>query len=732
MLRRSRSGTAPAGERSCRSGSSRPPGEAASAVPDSPPPRRCDALAQEDLNLLDDVADDPVAQAKAHWEDWRKHLGDDHRRIEENLAFALHLEHYEADSGQTRDRARIQFKGRELIGKIRHKSAQITKDFYYQCRPMNRTADEHETEDAEHIIEWETSHSQKFYRTNEEKVVIAALAGSLGIMAVDFDPFCRPSGELTYRVVDPRKFGWTPGWSNPHEINCPWVQEERRLRLADIKAMRKQGWKNTGDVVADNGSTVIGDRPGSDLHEKFATVLYTYYRNDPSTKTVKIDASTPIPLDPENRYMACRVCGNIERVADGSSLPQMNGPCPKCVENNSPSPGTMQRVDHEFPTQQVLAYPDLRLVICDPFIAKPFYDGPAPKLRSVPYMFYPCYEHPFDPIGRCDTDYDWSAQLISDATFRLGYEQMMTSKRVFGVLQGNEIRSAATGEPWAFADKDGYVFTAPDIPTLTAGVREFQGQGLPPSFNAWLSSVQNVLTRDLGTTDIDLGSEQSKRIPVGTIEEMVKQAEVPVAKHIEKLQEARSIFLSVVLDYAIATGADERVIGYMSEDGTYALKSLRYSDVPAAHVICTGSPHSKQMAMEEVQAMDIVLSAPAWKREFMAEELGVSRSRLQKLEQAEAKAGPPPPPPPAPDKVLVAIADLLKVGAPVAANQIEAALVAAGLPPAQGPSVALPQGIGGGPGGPGMAQGQPSGSGPAAPPPFGVNSGAPMVGAAMQ
>lgn len=660
-------------------------------------------------------------------------MGDDHRRLGENLDFSLHLDHYLADTGQTKDRSRIQFKGRELIGKIRHKSAQITKDFYFDVRPMNLAADEAEADDARRIIEWETQHPQKFYRTTEEKVVISALAGSLGIMACDFDPFCRPSGELTYRIVDPRRFGWTPGWSNPHEINCPWVQEERYLRVADIKAMARQGWKNTADVVPDNGSAALEDKSPKGLHEKFATVLYTWYRNDATVKDQKIDASTPIPLDPANRYLACPACAHTERVADGSTLPELNGPCPQCADQNQIN--LMQRVDHEFPTQQVLAYPNMRLVICAPFSTALLYDGKAPKLRSVPYMFYPCYEHPFDPIGRSDTDYDWSAQLISDATFRMGYEQMSSSKRYWGVLQGNEIRSAATGEPWAFADRDGYVFTAPDLPTLTAGVKEFQGNGLPPAWPAWAAMIQNVLTRDLGTTDIDFGASQSKRIPVGTIEEMVKQAEVPVAKHIEKLQAARSIFLSVVLDYAITTGADERVIGYMSEDGTYALKSLRYSDVPAAHVIATGSPQAKKMALDEVQAMQAVLSAPKWQREFLAEEMGVSKMRLQKLEQAEAKAGPPQPPPPSPDKVLVAIADLVKAGFRVASNQIEAALVLSGLPSAQEAAVAQgPQANGGGPGGPGMGQvpSQGTGIGPGQPPPDMSTSGAPMVGAPMQ
>ena len=652
--------------------------------------------------------------------------------MQENWDFCLKLDHYLDDQGAVKDRSRIQFKGRELIGKVRHKSAQITKDFYFDVRPMNLAADEDEAQDAKRIIEWETSHPQKFYRTIEEKVVISALAGSLGIMACDFDPFCRPSGELTFRIVDPRKFGWTPGWANPHEINCPWVQEQRYMRIADIVMMGGQGWKNTDDVVADNGEVAITEA-NKGLHEKFATVLYTWYRNDDSTKTQKIDPATPLPLDPANRYMACPNCGHSEKVSDGSTLPDLNGPCPTCADNNQIN--LMQRVDHEFPTQQVLAYPNMRLVICAPFSNALLYDGAAPKLRSVPYLFYACYEHPFDPIGRCDTDYDWSAQLISDATFRMGYEQMSSSKRVWGVLDGNQIRSSSTGEPWMFADKDGYVFTAPDIPTLQSGVREFQGAGLPPAWPAWTAMVQNVLTRDLGTTDIDLGASQSKRIPVGTIEEMVKQAEVPVAKHIEKLQDARSIFLSVVLDYAIATGADERVIGYMSDDGTYALKQLRYSDVAAAHVLCTSSPRAKKMALDEVQAMQAVLSSPSWMREYLAEEMGVPRAKLQKLESAEQKdtQGKPPGQPPASDKVLVAIADLVKAGVPIAANQVEAALIAAGLPPAQGANVTPPPiQDGGGPGGPGMGQApspQGTGTGLGQPPPM---SGAPMVGAPMQ
>ena len=74
-----------------------------------------------------------MAQVRVHWEDGKKYFGDFHRQIGENLDFSLKLNHYLNDLGTTKDRRRIQFKGRELIGKIRHKSAQITKDIVAQA-----------------------------------------------------------------------------------------------------------------------------------------------------------------------------------------------------------------------------------------------------------------------------------------------------------------------------------------------------------------------------------------------------------------------------------------------------------------------------------------------------------------------------------------------------------------------------------------------------------------------
>lgn len=59
----------------------------------------------------------------------------------------------------------------------------------------------------------------------------------------------------------------------------------------------------------------------------------------------------------------------------------------------------------------------------------------------------------------------------------------------------------------------------------------------------------------------------------------------------------------------------------------------------------------------------------------------VIQQKLNDMDQQAAAQPPPPPKPPDPVAVLVAVSDLLKAGAAVTRNQLEAGLEAAGLPP---------------------------------------------------
>lgn len=642
---------------------------------------------------------DALSQAQKVHELWRaanKRREDLDRAIGEELDFSLKLRHYKDDQGNVNDRRRIQPKGRELVSKLRHKGAEITKEMHLTVKAVDRGTDPKFADAAKWVLSYDINHPQKDYAQVREDFVTLALAARVGVMALDYVPGVGGfDGEVIPRIVDPRNFKWADGWKNPHDLTCPWAMEMRTMRVSDVKKMSKAGWKNTDKVGADSASgtvTTKGDptllpgtvrfpsgsssspSPGIGTSEPTCSILFAWFRND-DTRTSRMKEGSLRKLRPEQRYLLCQTCQYEDHEADGASLPKVAGPCPTCG-------GEMDRVDEVAESEEMLAYPNGRLTITAPFSDDAeLYDDAWPyKIRSIPYAVMHGYPHPLEQIGMSDTAYDWSLQLIADSLLRQAYEQMSENRDI--IIAPVDGLVDADNEPWMFADTQGRVayWMGQGLPA----VQHFQGTGVSPGFREVFGQVQSVLMRDMGTSDISLGSENTKNIPVGTIQALQTTGEVPVEHHKRRLWRAESIFFSVWLDMIRDTWTQKRLVRLSPEKGSEMFAEIMGADIPNADVIVSAAPALGSADEQEIRALQMALTAPPPMMDLLARKLNLSQSDVaeyqQKMDEFQQSQKPQQPPSSA-SQILVALSDILKAKPGyVSYEQVQAACAMAGLP----------------------------------------------------
>lgn len=669
------------------------------------------------------IPGDPLAgkslgeRIKALIEDARTYRYDFDVAMQEELDFALKLKHYEDETGETRDRRRVKPKGRELAGKLRHKVAKICEHLFFTVRNVDDQDDIKAAKDVEMILRGELNDPMKDYHQRREDMVMAGISARLGVVALDVVPGVGAFDcEVLPRTVNPAgRFYWTPGWKSPHDMTCPWVAEIKSMRVSDIRRMKQDGWKNTEEVVADAGYPAIarGGDPtqapgntkmpknsaipgtGESSAEPRATIIHFYERICSDTK-LRPRKDTLRELRPEEFYLRCESCGYENRDHDGRDLPKQKMlPCPQCAALAEESgmtvdPDLLPKLDlvrHEMDTEEVLSYPKGREVLVAPFTpgCPVLLELPWRKIRTVPYFVFGGYEHPYEPIGMSDTAYDWSLQLIADALLRQAYEQMAENKDL--IIAPEDGLVDAAGEPWQFADSQGRVayWTGQGNPQ----VQHFQGTGIPPGWREIFGQVQNVLMRDMGTSDIAMGPEQSRDIAVGTIKALQSTGEVPVDHHIRRLHRTESIGFSVWVDLIRACWTQKRIVRMYPKDGGAIFKEVRGLDLPGADVVVEAEPRIKDVDQQEVDALIKVLNSPPPLMKVLARKYGLSPtdineylSGMEEFKQQNA----PKPDPPKPEDLLSAMASVAKA-APgyMTFEQFQQTLAMAGIKPVQAP-----------------------------------------------
>lgn len=599
----------------------------------------------------------------ALWKDALASRRDIDKAIGEELDFNIKLRHYADDAGEQRDRRRIQPKGRELRSKTRHKVAEICKDLHFTAKPADDEdqTEKHVADTFAAVLKRDVLDPQKDYLQVREDMVELALSGRLGVIALDWVPGVGPfNGEILPRVLDARKFHWTHGWKNIHDYTCPWVIDESEMRVEDIRRMKSAGWKNTDEVMGDgqfgvstNDSTVapgnvrLPDGGAANPSTKrgevepYATILKCWYRFDDTTSYKP--SGDPRTLRPDQRYAVCAdesgdpLCGYQDNSQPGEDLKPDNGPCPQCGQ------GTMQRVDKEQPTEQTMDFPNGRLVIVAPGSQDTvLYDGPWPcKVRSFPYAVYHCYPHPLEQVGMSDTAYDWSLQLIADALMRIAYEQSSENRDL--IIAPVDGLMDAENEPWQFSDTQGRIayWTGQGTPQ----VQHFQGSGVPPGWRELFGQVQSVLMRDMGTSDIAMGSDQTRNIPVGTVRALQETGEVPVDHHKRKLWRTETMLFSIWSDMINDCWTMPRKLRVTKKNGQDVWMTVKGGDMPRMDILVSASPAITNVDEQEVNALVTVLQQPPPMQVLLARKYNIDQNDLMEFQQGMAQQPPPPPDP---------------------------------------------------------------------------------------
>jgi hypothetical protein len=188
------------------------------------------------------------------------------------------------------------------------------------------------------------------------------------------------------------------------------------------------------------------------------------------------------------------------------------------------------------------------------------------------------------------------------------------------------------GEPFEFTDAPGQIayFNDPLAANLT---QHFQGSGLPAAWGTLAMAIENKFRANVGTSDVATAPERTRDIPVGTIQTMVQQGEIPVEDHISVLMEDEGIFLGCVLD-AIVGGAwpAEKWIRTLGPTGVYAMQAVRATDLPQVDVFVTGTPRIHNLRSEDFQLFLqwLQLGSDPAAQVIAAEYLNISPTTIQK------------------------------------------------------------------------------------------------------
>jgi hypothetical protein len=191
----------------------------------------------------------------------------------------------------------------------------------------------------------------------------------------------------------------------------------------------------------------------------------------------------------------------------------------------------------------------------------------------------------------------------------------------------------AKKEPFRFTDQHGSIAYFKD-PMAAQYTKHVQGSGLPPAWGLFQQAIANAFRANVGSNDLGVGPTESKNIPVGTVNQIVAQGEVPVLDAKLVLDEEEGVFFGCVLDMIIGGAWDEKQwIRMMGPNGAYMMKKLQGAAIPQMDVFVTTEPHMKQVAKEELDALMAWANSPPPLRRVMARRLGIPPSLVQMYEQ---------------------------------------------------------------------------------------------------
>jgi hypothetical protein len=615
-----------------------------------------------------------------NWPQGRDWLAPYHKDFEENYAFLYKFEHYDDANANERDRRRTRPKGRQSASKHRHKLAQVLKQsLHISTRGVDQDTDPHFAEDVRWILEYDVQDPQKRFKRHLRRAVSLMLSTGMGALGLDVrDDLCEYP-EVRPVLKDPRKLTWTPGWQDPDDDTCPWVTDEIPMMIPDIERRGKvEGrfkWSDTENLSPEigaegvHGRAVPADRPirgaaggpypAEPTSADRIQTIWCWYRfdHDYAAPEEKRD------LEPHEYYHACPNCPNREYsfitpegdTVTGGDLPEHGDFCPACEKLGAKSP--MSRVEREKVPYEVAKYAaGRRLVIIAPNQGRTFYDGPWPyasngrPIRNVPIVVMKSYDLPLEPWASCDTVWDFSYQVIANATDRRLYEWI---SRAGGVLiaGADGLYNANNSAPFEFTDRP--ISLARWRGMGQPGVTYFQPHGMVGELLPFMNFWNGQFRTDMGISDLGLTPERSKDIPVGTVKQLERTGEIPVDDHAEQVREAMQTLFGVWYDIKKAIMTQRQIVRLRGPQGSDILLRMRGEQLPNVDVIVGAPPSWNEYDAEKAKQIQQLLLPPpgmdpmTWLRvmPIVAETAGIPLETVRKFQRALA---PPPPPAPGP------------------------------------------------------------------------------------
>jgi len=611
------------------------------------------------------------------------------RRIEfvdqqtRELAFAQDSDHYADEVGNQKQPGRVKPKGRQTFGVIRHKSGQFARsELHLQVIAAQYGANAKLAAAAKAAIVNRMTNPEVRFKQIREACAIGALSARQWAYKWEYDPLCK---KVLASLVDGRTIGWSAGYQSPHDPRCPMFFEA--FRMATSEARNKKNWKNNKDLNGDAGESTIShsNLPAGDVDlqpaavpalrpstiDTYTTVVYIWERGYKS-QSRNYKPGTLNELPDAEKYLACMHpdgtgCGYVSQKAgdlvdegelekptdlvdmttgpDGEDQPIAGG-CPDCG-------GDLHLVSHT--EQEYVSNSDNTLTIFAPYEGPDgeiLWSGPWPhNTTTIPYVIYTCYLHPGKSMGQSETSLNWTPQLAHNLVMRLGLEHMLLAKPYMSVP-----RSAVDyqGRRWEFGEDQGLgIYHDPMSPP--GQVAAVQALGLPPAWSTLEGRLDAVLMRDLGSSDFALSPDQTRDIPVGTMQIQQQEGEVPVLAQTARWQFEDGVGLGTCFEIMQATMTDEELLQVQGDDGQVTPSMIRVSSLPKMNVVVTTDPNTLAIRTQDLDALMKLGQMPRPLRRFAARRLNIPYEQVLQLEKDEdaemqrqggpaGPGGPPLPP----------------------------------------------------------------------------------------
>lgn len=602
-----------------------------------------------------DLPDDPVQRVATLLNDGQERFAQFHRLIGEELRFGHDLEQYVDDRGQERRSQRVQPRDAGIYRVWRYNLGVVLKKFpiHITARPVDDQTDPELAADMKDALDWELTNPQKRYKDVRRRYIGHALAARVGTAFIDFYPSYGTYGEIFVRPGDPTKTVFADGFLDPHDPLCPWLIDWQRVPVDQARAQFKNNKIEADDGfsdVAGSASSIVTSSGNVDVvgnngvnpsmlegRKSLCTIVRCHYRFDYEKRKGKNMEADYRRLTPGERYMVCvglrgQGCGyQSETQANlNMDLPARSAlTCPDCG-------GNLKRMDAHVRDEEILMYPDGRLVIVTPSVKDQLHDDKwQVKCRSFPMLWLVSHPAPHKPFGQSECSILWTDTLAKNSLARVAYETARRSRPYFG--QPRTGLEDASGEPWEFRDEQGDTFywtgMSPPNP-----IQVVQGQGVNDSLFKLYEVLDQRTQRNEGTSDFQLTAEQSKNIPVGTIEQLAETGNVPIDDFGQNVYDAEGLFHGIYCDYIAATYTPARLVRTFGPDGLPRFKRLHGPSLPAVDVVVSAGPNMSQLNRETIQNYELIASMDPTKRRGFARFAKIDPEIIRQIEQDEREA----------------------------------------------------------------------------------------------